>query len=180
MRSVEALYYCSDAIAAVAGRQAESLGSNDDELIELAKTKALCVLKQSGLAERMAARRCERTVRNSILSQLPNWKKLIKTDATTRIGACIGSPYPEELKCFKKLVVDEHLDDLVARYPLRESGVFGAIAEALRCSERRDYEQMVVSQIRRDSDLAQKLRECIAPLSTALEAEPTVSENTGS
>ena len=180
VRSVEALYYCSDAIAAVAGRQAESLGSNDDELIELAKTKALDVLKQSGLAERMAARRCERTVRNSMLSQLPNWKKLIKTDATTRIGACIGSPYPEELKCFKKLVVDEHLDDLVARYPLRESGVFGAIAEALRCSERRDYEQMVVSQIRRDSDLAQKLRERIAPLSTALEAEPTVPENTGS
>ena len=61
---------------------------------------------------------------------------------------------------------------LSARYPLRESGVFGAIAEALRCSERRDYEQMVVSQIRRDSDLAQKLRERIAPLSTALEAEP--------
>ena len=158
----------------------KSLGSNDDELIELAKTKALDVLKQSGLDERMAARRCERTVRNSMLSQLPNWKKLIKTDATTRIGACIGSPYPEELKCFKKLVVDEHLDDLVARYPLRESGVFSAIAEALRCSERRDYEQMVVSQIRRDSDLAQKLRERIAPLSTALEAEPTVPENTGS
>ena len=88
VRSVEALYYCSDAIAAVAGRQAESLGSNDDELIELAKTKALDVLKQSGLAKRMAARRCERTVRNSMLSQLPNWKKLIKTDATTRIGAC--------------------------------------------------------------------------------------------
>ena len=115
-----------------------------------------------------------------MLSQLPNWKKLIKTDATTKFGACIGSPFPEELKCFKKLVVDEHLDDLVARYPLRESGVFRAIAESLRCSERRDYEQMVVSQIRRDSDLAQKLRERIAPLSTALEVEPTVSENTGS
>ena len=74
VRSVEALYYCSDAIAAVAGRQAESLGSNYDELIELAKTKALDILKQSNLAERMAARRCERTVRNSMLSQLPNWK----------------------------------------------------------------------------------------------------------
>ncbi len=87
VRSVEALYYCSDAIAAVAGGQAESLGSNGDELVKLAKTKALDVLKQSGLAERMAARRCELTVRNSMLSQLPNWKELIKTDAASKIGA---------------------------------------------------------------------------------------------
>ena len=37
--SVEALYYCSDAIATVAHRQAESLGFKADEMIELAKQK---------------------------------------------------------------------------------------------------------------------------------------------
>ena len=95
VRSVEALYYCSDAIAAVAGRQAESLGSNDDELIELAKTKALDVLKQSGLAERMAARRCERTVRNSMLSQLPNWKKLIKPMQPQELARVSVLPIPK-------------------------------------------------------------------------------------
>ena len=118
--SVESLYYCSDAIAAVAHRQAESLGSKDDEMIELARTEALSVLtKQTKLAERMAARRCERTVRSSMLSQLPNWKELMGTDASSKISACVNSPCRDELERFKKLAADGKLDDLVARYPLR-------------------------------------------------------------
>ena len=55
--SAEALYYCSDAIAAVARRQAESLGCNADELIRSATRKALDVLIRNGLAKQMAARR---------------------------------------------------------------------------------------------------------------------------
>ena len=49
--SVEALYYCSDAIAAVAHRQAETLGSDADEMIESATQKAFDELHQNGLAE---------------------------------------------------------------------------------------------------------------------------------
>ena len=71
--SVEALYYCSDAIEAVAHRQAESLGFKADEVIELAKTEALAVLKQNGLAERMAAKRSQRQLQDRMLLKLPSW-----------------------------------------------------------------------------------------------------------
>ena len=41
--SVESLYYCSDAIAAVARRQAESLGRSADEMIRVGETEGtLC------------------------------------------------------------------------------------------------------------------------------------------
>ena len=166
--SVEALYYCSAAITAVARRQAESLGTNGDELIELTNTKALDVLKQGGLAERMAARRCERQVRNSMLSQLPTWKQ-IKANTSFTITH-VDSSYPDELNRFQELVVARELDGLLTRYPLRDSCVFNAIAKALKCQIRRDYERMVVSQIRRDDELSRKLKERIAPLSAALEA----------
>ena len=49
--SVEALYYCSDAIAAVAHHQAESLLINVHELIESTHRKALDALSDSGLAK---------------------------------------------------------------------------------------------------------------------------------
>lgn len=168
--SAEALYYCSSAIEAVACRQAESLGCDSDTMIELAKQKALELLKQECLDKRMAARRCETQIRNQMLSQAPNWKS-IKADANPKINVCIDSPYPEELERFRKLVNDEDLDGLVARYPLRDSGVFSAIAKALKCPKRRNYEQMVVSQIGRDVDLAGILREHVAPLSDALKVE---------
>ena len=45
-----------------------------------------------------------------------------------------------------------------------------AIAKALTCPKRKDYEQMVVTLIRKDDDLAQKLKQRIGDLSSALEA----------
>ena len=178
--SVEALYYCSDAIEAVAHRQAESLGSKADEVIKLAKTKALDVLKQNGLAERMAARRSQRQLQDEMLSKLPSWKELVNANTDSDLVVRVDSSYPEELKRFKKLVADEKLDDLVARYPLRESQVFNKITEALECHSRSNYQRMVLARVRDDENLAAKLKQRINHLSRALQSEPVASENGGS
>ena len=98
-------------------------------MIELAKTKALDVLKQNDLAVRMAARRSQGQLQDRMLSKLPSWKELVNAN-TDDLVVHVNSSYREELKRFKKLVTDEKLDDLVARYPLRESRVFDKIAEA--------------------------------------------------
>ena len=165
--SAEALYYCSDAIAAVAHRQAESLGRSVDEMIKSAKREALKALEHDELAERMAARRCERRVRNQMLSHAPGWKS-IKTNATPKIHVCVDSPFSDELARFKKLVIDEKLDDLVARYPLRDSRVFSTIAQALECRDKRNYEQTLLARIGDDPELEKRLRQRIGPLSHAL------------
>ena len=165
MCSVESLYYCSDSIAAVAHRQAESLENNADEMIELAKQKILEVLHQDGFAERMAARRCERRVRDAILQRIPNWKCI---KAKPKFDIPVDSPYQDELDRFNKLVNKERLDDLVARYPLRESGAFKAIAEALELKSRKTYAQTLISRIRDDEDLAESLKQRVGSLSKAL------------
>ena len=166
--SVEALYYCSDAIAAVAHRQAETLGSDADEMIESATQKAFDELHQNGLAERMAARRCEQRLRERVLLEFQSQKSQIKTDATLTV--CVASPYPNELIYFQSLSADSNLDGLTARYPLRYSPVFDAIAAALACSNRSHYEKIVLSRVRADAELAQKLKGRIDLLSTELEA----------
>ena len=175
--SVESLYYCSTAIAAVACRQAESLGDNADEMnkkIELAKQQTLNALNEDGLAERMAAQRSEGLVHDRMLSQLPNWKS-IKINTASTLDISVNSPYQAELTHFRELVEGRKLDELVARYPLRESRVFDAIAEVLRLKSRRIYEQTLVSRIRSDEALAQGLKQRLRPLSEALAAESAVS-----
>ena len=166
--SVESLYYCSDAIAAVTRRQAGSFGRNDEEMIESAKQKAFDALKQDGLAERMAARRCEGLVRDGISQQTPDWK-CIKAKPK-KIDISIDSPYKDELVRFKELVKKEKLDELIARYPLRESGVFNAIAKALELRSSKTYEQTLVPRIRDDKVLAQSLKQRLGPLSEVLTA----------
>ena len=48
---------------------------------------------------------------------------------------------------FNELVNEKRLDDLVARYPVRESRAFDAIAKTLELNSRKTYEQMLVSRI---------------------------------
>ena len=169
--SVEALYYCSDAIAAVAHRQAGSLGVDANELIESAKQKAIDGLKVEAekTPERMALLRCERQIRERVLLEIPD-KKLIMDNPTRPICVSIDPvPYSEELDRFNKLVKSGELDQLIARYSLRKSRTFEIIATTLRCRDQKDYERMVLTQVQRDSQLDQALKERIRPLSETLD-----------
>ena len=82
---------------------------------------------------------------------------------------CVDSPYPDELNRLQEFIAAGDLDGLVARYPLHKSRVFDAIAEALACPNRSHYEKIVLSRVRADAELAQKLKERIDLLSTELD-----------
>lgn len=164
--SVESLYYCSDAIAAIARRQAESLGDDSNKFIKSAKQKAIEELK--GKAEHMAARRCERQIRERLLAEAPNLK-WIQTNPVQSICVSIDSPYCKELERYNNLVEKGEWDQLVARYPLRETGAFGIIAKVLKCQNKKDYERMVIVQIQKDKELAKALKNRIGPLTEKLD-----------
>ena len=156
--SVEALYYCSDAIDAVARQQASSRGIDANGLVKSAKQQVIEELKDQQLAERMAARRCERQIQELALSNIPNWKS-IRANAAQRICVPIDPQvYLEELDYFNELVKGANIDQLIARYPLRDSRVFEIIATTLKCQNQEDYQRMILVQIENDKELACKLK----------------------
>lgn len=166
--SVESLYYCSEAIAAVACRQAESLGADSDEFIEPAKQKAIEELKRN--AEQMAARRCERQIREQFLSEIPKWKSIMDNPNPDQpITVSVDSSYTDELNHFNQLVDSGEWDLLVARYPLRRTGAFDIIARVLKCQHKKDYEKMVIARIRDDEGLAKALKNRLGPLAKKLD-----------
>ena len=165
--AVESLYYCSDAIAAVAYEQAKLRGEDRDQLIESAKKESIKVLKDH--AEEMAAKRCKQQIQESTLSKLPSWKS-IKDNSIQSFSIPIDTQlYSKELTRFNKLVDEENLDQLIARYPARQSCAFETIARSLVCKNKTDYERIVINLIRRDDELAEKLKKRIGPLSSRLE-----------
>ena len=170
--SVESLYYCSDALDAVAARQAQSLGRDLDGMKESALQAAFAALTESGLTERMAARRCEHLVRNQITSLAPDWKT-IRDQALSDFQISLKSPFHDELARFTELLNAKAFDQLVARYPLRDSRVFEAVAHALEFSKRELYEQTLIARVQSDGVLAEKLRVRIGPLSLALGVQST-------
>ena len=132
--SVESLYYCSDAMDAVAQRQAETMGLDAADIVARARARAAECLADRNLIERMAARRCERRARNAVLSCVPSWQA-IQAEAEAGITIRIENPYAEELSHVESLVQSGALDDLVARYPLRESRVFDVVSRLLDAAE---------------------------------------------
>lgn len=170
--SVETLYYCSDSIRAVAARQGESLDCDAEELVRSAEQKAFDSIRgAANIAERMAAQKCKSRVRAKILSKLPDCKQ-IQTAPDSEISISVDSGYADELSRFKKLVAEKKLDDLLARYPFHESGVFDAIAKALKCPGKKEYERMVLSRVGKDQELARAIRRRIGFLADKLETGP--------
>ncbi len=170
--SVESLYYCSDAIEAVACRQAESLGRDPQVMLEAVKQSALeAIGADQDLPERMAARRSERLVYNRFATHVPDWKEIRAAGEQLTISEPIKNPYQDELNHFNGLVESGDLDGLLVRYPLRESSVFARIVTTLGCRNQADYERMVVARVRDDINLAENLKERIRPLAELLDAQ---------
>ena len=168
--SVESLYYCDDSLDAVARWQAQSLGRDPDMMRKSSLQAAFEALGENGLAERMAARRCEHLVRGQIFAQAPDWKT-IRDQARSDFQISLQSPYQDELETFKELVKNREFDQLVARYPLRDSRVFDEVARALEFKRKELYEQTLIARVQSDTNLVKKLRERIGPLTLALNGQ---------
>ena len=174
--SVEGLYYCSEAIKVVGRLQAKSFGCDAEELIREVREKAIEKLQTQELAERMAARRCERQLRDRVMSSLPD-SKSIREDPAQQIVKTIETDYHEEMGRYTEFIERGDLDGLVARYPLRETGVFDVIAETLKIRTRRDYEQIVVARIGDDNRFRDYLKDQLRTLLDALDASASTDEN---
>ena len=163
--AVEALYYCSDAIEVVAGCQSRLSGKSAADMISEAKRRMLQHLKKPGVAEDMASKQCLHRVRYDLLSQFP------KTDQIRSGHKIVVTPsrdhFSEELECFNQLLGEEKLDDIVARFPITKD-VFNSVAKAVKCCDRKFYENVVVTQAQDDEDFARKLRTRIGPLAHKL------------
>ena len=113
----------------------------------------------------MAAKRCKRKIQELTLSKIPNWKSIKDNSAQPFCISIDTQLYSEELTRFNKLVDEENLDQLIARYSVRQSCALETIARSLVCKNRTDYEKIVINLIRRNNELAEKLKKRIGPLS---------------
>ena len=167
--AAESLYYCSEAIEIVALRQGVSLGCDSVEMVRVATEGALDSLRKPGVAEQMAARRCERKIRNAVIADLPDWRMIRDGHQIAFSQGCFDLYFEEELGKLRGLVEGREYDEIVRRYSIKHSSVFGDISRALRCRNKKDYELMVVARIREDEGFAGVVREKIGTLSYAIE-----------
>ena len=164
--SVESLYYCSVSMKAVADRQSESLGINSDEMIKAARNEALAAFSQDDVVKRMAARRCEREFREVIQLQIPDWRAIMR-EPNQSIVVSAEKQYIKELSLYRDFLEEGKLEEIIARYPVRQTKTLDLIAKGFQLS-RNNYERTLLTRVRSDSDLAGRLRAQVGPLADEL------------
>ena len=88
---VECIYYCEDAISAVAAHQAPAVGKDADEIVEEIKQSVLLGLADERTAELMAARRSWRRISGNIVRQTPSVQDIV-TSQEPNVTIEVNSP----------------------------------------------------------------------------------------
>jgi hypothetical protein len=169
--SIEALYYGAFARRSVAARQAETLGKSAAALLDAARDAALRIFAAESTKMHLVARRCERLLRNELMSKAPSAAEL--RSGVTDLRISLRSPYSDEISRYDQLLAGQELESMLALYPARESGALDAIAKALHFSGRKDYEQAVLAAVARESTTREQLIASLEPLGSMLDQRST-------
>ena len=164
---VESLYYADEVLAAIAKRQGENIGVDQQILLGEAKTNAIAALDPEETVSHLASRVAERQLRDSLLQHLPSRSDLVSGNSPG-ISLSLSSPYPAELARLKLLRAGKDLSGIVSRYPVRESRVLDALAKGLRFPGRADYERAVLRLLSLDDALCNALRSKLGALALML------------
>lgn len=173
--AVESLYYCQPSIRAVAEAMASVSGLTTDDLIAQANSAALqCLKNAQPQIGHLAARLSERRLRDKLEESFPSHRDIATMGAEFSIT--VQSPYPAELERLKGLVDADDISRVVREYPIRETGVLKAIAQALRLPGTKDYERVLLQQVRRYPELRKAIKAELGQISDVLESadEPPI------
>ncbi len=168
--AVESLIYAPEILFAVATERAKSTNKSARDMLRVARENAVASLEGAGRKEHLAVRLAERTIRDKLLEKIPT-RDQIKEKSNDVVEVAIESPYSDELKRLTELVKKCEIDEVVSRYPVRESGVLDSLARGLEYKARDEYEEFALLHIGRDAALQGLLRDKLGKLAEKLEGQ---------
>lgn len=163
--SVEGLYYNIEIIKRIANRLSRLTGEQEEVLYGNAISNIISDIELH--KERLCSRLCEKQVRNIIMTQLPKHKE-IKAKGIFELNIDLKEIQEKEEKYFDQLVEDANLNELISRYPVRETNVLSNITKGLKMT-REQYEMTVRKLIIDDVETKTYFRTLLEPLTTLIE-----------
>lgn len=163
--SVEALYYNLEIVKRIAKRLSALTGQDENVLYEKATSNIVSDINLH--KERLCSRLCEKQVRNNIMTLLPKHKD-IQEKGNFELKIDLKEIQEKEEAYFDKLVGENKLNNLISRYPIRETPILTKIVTGLGMT-REKYEGAVRKLIIDDTETKEYFRTLLKPLTTLIE-----------
>ena len=154
---VECLYYCEDAIRAVAMHQAPTVGRDAEGVVDEIKQLVLARLADEDIATQMVARRIWRRISIDFGRQAPSFQDIMVNNEPY-FEIAVNSPKQSELQLYQELLQRSDFDVLASRYPICKSNALDAVPRSLGLRDRDAYQNLLLHLVTTDSDLAKKVR----------------------
>jgi hypothetical protein len=156
VHEIESIYYLPSVISGVAAHHAATIERNAEETSARAIASALAALSADQTAERLASKLSAQILARRAVAELPSAEDLRQNDDSVTLS--LESPFPEQLKFFKRSLNERDLATLVAHFPIRETGLPAQVAKVLGFRSSEDYEAAVRTRLADDAELATTVR----------------------
>ncbi|RMH32224.1 MAG: DUF4435 domain-containing protein [Nitrospirae bacterium] len=155
--SVESIYYHSEILKKIAERQAKVDGRDAGGKLESAKREVLQKVSYENHKEHLVNRIVEKRVRAQFNSSSPTKEQLASTKPIT-ISIDVPRIRQDEDEKLKLFIDNNSWEEILARYPVRETPALDAIAKALGFQNRAHYEEAVLTLLKEDHQLIDCVR----------------------
>jgi ABC-type cobalamin/Fe3+-siderophores transport system ATPase subunit len=163
--SVESIYYHTEVQSRVAERAGALTGENATQLLSAARGAALGAIKDHG--QRLSERAILLKLRSQVMQQLPRSQD-IRAGQPVTICIDTGAEVAAELSTFGSLINGKNLEELMRRYPVRETAALGNIAKELGFQDRSQYESAVRKLLIDDPSALALVRSMFGDLPSAI------------
>jgi ABC-type lipoprotein export system ATPase subunit len=166
--SVESIFYSPEAIKFILNSLPDKdKGGIDKTTFEALIEKAFKLLDVT-TRRKLAARRIEKSVHDSVLTQLPSRHDIEKTDSRSSITITADIPFQSELDKLNKACTDTDYTVILNRYQIKNTRITTEIAKSLGFNNREEYELEVIRLAKESVEFANKLRLILGPVNDYL------------
>ena len=147
--SVESIYYHPEVQRRVAERHAAVTGEDAAKRLTDAKTAALAAVTPH--VQRLSERTAEKALRDKIFQCLPG-KEEVASAAPIDISIDVAASVKEERDRLQDALDNDRLEEVIARYPIRETPALTEIVKKLGFQDREQYEGAVRKMLKDDDE----------------------------
>ena len=163
--SVESIYYNPRLQRKATERLCAATGGEVDPRVAKARVEAMDMI--IGQIDHLVSKATARAVHERFLSKEPTRRELEAKGPLT-----VSIDTDKERACqrdrLRQYIREDNLEEIMARYPIRETGALKRIAAALGFADRGQYEQTVLRVLAEDSSVRAWIRALFGGLHTAL------------
>ena len=157
-------YYTRPMLRRLAETQAPILGRDSDELLTSVRHRALAALSEPATLDHLAGLVAEARIRRRLNEAAPTLDQVASGEDSLDIQ--IDNPFKAARQQLEQLVADQDLDNIVERYPIRNTPLRKRVATELGFREIRHLENAARRQLTTDEELLAALRQLAGPLPT--------------